>query len=465
MATQTRPHLKLGAALASAAVIAAGAPVVVPQASLPAPTALSSAAYELTSLADVFTFPPEFWTDVLFGSGSVGGYVSNSQETGLILDPWAEICDDNGGCFISGVSGVLYTFLNALINGVTYDPDTGGLQGGVVNWLNYLFEPTYQQVIGSGTTQSVLVSDIQAGLSAASQYLIQATVGGCTAVEDGGGPCVPPSEMAYINWPDTQLPPDELLYPNPIGQLTWAAYYGPFLLTLGWTRGLSAISLAAYGIPLAGPYIYGTIQAYLGQLLTPAVQPDTPVYFYEPGLSGILQFWVNVFNGSQGPPQPPVTTAATVDIPAAAAQVAEAGTGDVAAPPAPESASDPAPDAVALTGETRSAEVAADAPAEPTAESVRATAAADSAPAQQAGDAADGAENGTDTGPANDAADAADGTEVTAAPAADARGEAEKAPRRGLRGALEKATAKVASGVERATKGAASGRKAAAAAE
>ncbi|MFM8599520.1 MAG: hypothetical protein ACKOB8_11035 [Mycobacterium sp.] len=479
MATQTRPHLKLGAALSSAAVIAAGAPVVVPQASLPAPTALSSAAYELTTFADLLSIPADVWTNILFGSAEWGARVSNTQESGLILDPWATVCKiEVDGCRQTGLTGALYLASDALFNGTYYNydinPETGqpfGLTPGpTVSVVNYFWEPFYIQTFGNGTSQ-VTVQQVNAGLSAASQYLLMATIGGCTPVEDGGGPCTPPSEVAYINGQylaaglEEPFPnPDELLYPNPIGQAIWAAYYGPYLVTLGWTRGLSAISRAAYGIPLAGPYIYGTIQAYLGELQTPSVEAPTLGLYYEPGLSGILQFWINVLAGVQGPPSPPTVATVTEagEPSAASAQAAEAAPGDAVAVSGPEASADAVAPAAETPG-TDVTEVAADAPAEPTAESVRATAAADSAPAQPAGDAADGAENGTETGPADNAADAADGTEVTAAPATDPRGEAEKAPRRGLRGALEKATAKVASGVERATKGAASSRKAAAA--
>ena len=476
MATQTRPHLKLGAALASAAVIAAGVPAVVPQASLPTPTALSTAAYELTTFADLLTIPFDEWTDLLFGNASWGNRVSNFQTNGLVLDPWSTICSaqSGGACFQSGITGALYLASDALVNGTYYDytinPETGkpfGLTAGpTVNAVNYFWEPFYIQTTGNGTAQTT-IQNVSAGISAASQYLLMATIGGCTPVEDGGGPCVPPSEVAYINaqYPAGEEPfpnPDQLLYPNPIGQAIWAAYYGPYLVTLGWERGLMAISLAAYNIPVVGPYIYGTIQAYLGDLLTPSVDAPTLGLYYGPGLSGILQFWLNVVAGVQPAPSLPTAAApAASELSAASVPAAEAVPGDAVALPDANVAAD----AVAPTGETPSAgatQVAAEVAAEPTVESVRATAAADSAPAQTADDATDGTETGTENTSANDAAD---GTEVTAAPVADARGAAEKAPRRGLRGALEKATAKVASGLEQATKGAASSRKAAAAAE
>lgn len=55
MATQTRPFVMTGAALASVAAIAAAAPAVVPGhiAGLPTPLSLSQAQYELTALADI----------------------------------------------------------------------------------------------------------------------------------------------------------------------------------------------------------------------------------------------------------------------------------------------------------------------------------------------------------------------------------------------------------------------------
>ena len=478
MATQTRPHVKLTAALASAAVIAAATPVVSPQVSLPSPTALSSAAYDLTTFEDVLTIPLDEWTDLLFFNAAWGNYVGNKQETGLVIDPYGGDCDAKGGCFVSGPSGALYLFLDALINGAYYDstidPETGkpfGLQPAtnaeglkVTNWLNYLFEPFFVFAYGSGTSSST-IQDVAAGLSAASQYLIQATIGGCTPVENGGGPCVPPSEMPYVNagYVDPPFPdPGALVYPNPIGQLTWAAYLSTYLVTLGWTRSLQNIAELAWNLPVVGPYIYGTILSYTGDLLSPSANADGLGLFYGPGLSGPLQFWINVLGGvyANGFPSPPFPPA-----PATAASVKATGAPVEVTSAEPATTADIVADAVAPAGEVQ-ADVAAEPSAEPTADAVRETTAADSAPAQPADEPTDSTvdspADSTADGTADSTADSA-GAEATAAPAADPRAAAEKAPRRGLRGALDKATAKISSGVERAKAGAATGRSAAAA--
>lgn len=108
MATQTRPFMMTGVALASAAAIATTAPAVVPGhiAGLPTPLSLSQAQYELTALADIsiqgaitaFTtgwggfigaddpyFPGEFANDVLLnGFTGVGYYLVDQAVEGIV---------------------------------------------------------------------------------------------------------------------------------------------------------------------------------------------------------------------------------------------------------------------------------------------------------------------------------------------------------------------------------------------
>ena len=440
MATQTRGHLRLGAALASAAVIAGATPVMTTQAAPPTPTALSNAAYELTTLEDLLTIPTEVWTNILFGNTLFGGYVGPwvsdgdqyvGQSSGLILEPWATSCIFD--CFNgSGISGAVYLAMAALVNGNGLGWE--GRDDWNVGIVNYLFEPFFQTIIGSGAGGSFGVQTALAGLSAASEYLLQSTIGGCTPVEDGGGPCVPPA-----------LGPDpDLAYPNPIGQLVYYAYYGPYLLTLAWDGALTTV--ADLIDPIA-PFVSTSLYAYLGDLLAPGSTIEDP-FFYQPGLSGVLNYWVDLALGVYAPPAPAQTA------PAQAAEPAEVEQAAVAAPEVVEQELAPA----AGTGGAdpaateASPEVAAPtATAQPTAEFARATAAADNALAQpadeQTGSTADGA-----------------GTDTAAAPAADPRSAAEKAPRRGSRGA-EKESTNSAAGGEQAKAGAASGRTASATAE
>ncbi len=112
MATQTRPFLMAGAALATAAAVVAASPGLAPSASIASPNALSTAAYELTTFADVFTIPTDVWTNLLFGSPtasgdpySYGGFVG-PDNTPLAVEPWATYCSYS--CTISGPSGALY---------------------------------------------------------------------------------------------------------------------------------------------------------------------------------------------------------------------------------------------------------------------------------------------------------------------------------------------------------------------
>ena len=59
MATHTRPFLMTGVALASAVAVVAATPAIMPTIAMPSPTALSSAAYELTTFADLLSITPE----------------------------------------------------------------------------------------------------------------------------------------------------------------------------------------------------------------------------------------------------------------------------------------------------------------------------------------------------------------------------------------------------------------------
>lgn len=282
MATQTRPFLKTGAALATAAAIVAASPGLAPSASIASPNALSTAAYELTTFADVFTIPTDVWTNLLFGSPtasgdpySYGGFVG-PENTPLAVEPWATYCSYE--CTISGPSGALYLGLDALVNG------NGNGWDDRDNWsvgiVNYLFEPTFARAVGGGGSNFTIQTGT-AGLSAATAYILQATLGQASPV---------------------------------LSTFIEVAFYGPYLVTIAWEDFLNFAASAVSGIPVIGPYLADSITAYAGELPAPGSTPEDPI-FYQAGLSGILQYWINTLTGGTIPPP---QTAAAVAAPLAA---------------------------------------------------------------------------------------------------------------------------------------------------
>jgi hypothetical protein len=304
MATQTLPFFKTGAALASAAAIAVASPAIAPNLT-PTPNALSSAQVELTTISDLMSIPGYEWSNVLFSTDPWGGAVSINQISGLIIEPYASSCTDPdtgaGVCTVGGISGVAYLALDALINGNgegfdTYDgvlqnpdepyqpdPDQPNYNPYTtppwsVSAVNYLFEPQFYVQLGNGTVFNI--QDVQAGLSAASQYVLQATLG-------------------------TAFPA--------LSPLISALYYGPYLVTIAYTTALNAIANAVVSVPLVGPFVSDSILAYLGRLTT-----DSGVFYIE-GLSGVLQYWGNILNGTEQFPTATTATTAASLAPAARA--------------------------------------------------------------------------------------------------------------------------------------------------
>lgn len=297
MATQTRPFLMTGAALASAAAIVAASPGLAPSASIASPNALSTAAYELTTFADVFTVPTDVWTNLLFGSPtatgdpySYGGFVG-PENTPLTVEPWATYCDYT--CTITGPSAALYLFFDALVNGTGNGWDDRDNWG--VGIVNYLFEPTFARAIGGGGGNFTIQTGT-AGISAATAYILQATLGQASPV---------------------------------LSTFIEVAFYGPYLVTIAWEDFLNLAASAVSGIPVIGPYLADSITAYAGELPAPGSTPDDPI-FYQAGLSGILQYWINTLTGATiPPPQSSAAVAAPVAARAAAA-VTEAVTAPAA---------------------------------------------------------------------------------------------------------------------------------------
>ena len=317
MATQIRPFLKSGAALASVAAIAVAAPAFAPKLT-PTPNALSTAQVELTTISDLMSIPGAEWSNVLFSTQPWGGSINNNQLTGLIIQPYANTCtnsDGGGQCFLGGISGVAYLALDALINGngegwstyagvlqnpsLPYQPDPTlpnynpyTIQPWTVSVVNYLFEPQFAVQLGNGTVFNI--QDVQAGLSAASQYVLQATLG-------------------------TAFPA--------LSPVIEALYYGPYLLTIAYVNALNAVADTVVSVPLVGPFVSDSILAYIGRLTT------TSGVLYIEGLSGVLQYWGNILNGTEPFPTSATATTAASVAPAvrAAALVSSAAAAEVTA--------------------------------------------------------------------------------------------------------------------------------------
>lgn len=274
MATRTKPLMKSAVALASAAAIAVASPALAPNVGAPTTNALSKAAYELTTFSDVLSIPAVELVGILFNQQSWGYTVGPGAVT-FPVEPYDSMCNFN--CSSSGITGAAYLILDALINGTgngwtpTYDAQGNPVSGGYLDWgisgVNYLFEPSYNDTLGTGSIFGV--QEVFAGFSAFTDYVLSATVGQAL--------------------PATQ-------------PLIEAIFYGEDNVTRVWRAGWALAAVALEGLPLIGPAITNSIFAYLGAL--PAPNYPTSGAFYQEGLSGVLQFWTDVFNGSQNPVEP-----------------------------------------------------------------------------------------------------------------------------------------------------------------
>lgn len=426
MATRSKP-LVSAAALASAAAIAAAYPVMDPNFGVPTPLKLSQAAVQLTTLADVFTIPAVEWTDVLFGNTGWGGTLgpesygpafAEPQDAFLqpaYVNPWAANCNNN--CFSAGLSGVAYMFFDALING------NGNGYDDYENWnigiVNYLFEPETTWIIGGGSSPTVQF--VNNGFSAATWYALQGTLGQAI--------------------PSLTIP-------------IAAAFWGPTNLSVFYNLGLSVVAGVVSLVPGIGPFIGNSIFAYLGDLVIPGSNPPA---FYQYGLSGTLNYWVDIATGAV-----PWPSAAVAAPPAAATVAATTATEEVAAPvgDAKESGSgdsDSAKAAPATSEGTEKSTPAESAPVETPTEGTPAGTTAESTPVESA------AEESTAETPAEAPAKVADAVPaestsdaVADVPAADTTNSAPaeapvekpvKAPKRPVRDALDKVSKSIASAI------------------
>ncbi len=394
MATRTKPLIS--AALVSAAAVAVATPALAPNAALPTPPALTRAAVALTTISDVLAIPASEWSDLLFYNTQWGGSLSDTtygpefakpSDFGVqtsYVNPWATYCGN--GCYRQGVSAVAYLFFDALINGdnVGWDALNPG-EGWKIGLVNYIFEPNATFIIGGGSSPGV--QSVSEGWSAATWYLLQGTL----------GQAVPALQV-------------------PIASLFW----GPLNLSVAYNIGLTAIAnVAANTIPAVGPFIGNSILAYLGDLPLPGSNPSDPTY-YQYGLSGPLNYWINILNGSEQWPTAPAAPAE----PAAAVKAA-------VSPAAVTAAEAVSSDAPAVTGSEAAADDTAT-DSTPAAEDSEATPAVD-------------ASESTPVAEAPEVVETVKVAEVTSAPAP-----AKVAPKRPFKDAVEKATKQITSAIDNA---------------
>ena len=414
MATQSRPLMNKGVALASAAAIAAATPAIMP--TLDVPThALATAEVQLANFADVMSVPPEVWTDLLFSNTAWGGTISSGTfgpewaaphtvflQPGYV-NPWAGFC--NGECFESGISGAAYLFFDALINGDGSGYDNS--ENWPIGFVNYLFEPIAFFALGGGASPSVQISN--PGLSSATWFVLQGTIG-----------------QAF-----TELT-------VPIASLFW----GPTNISVAYNLALSVAALALSAVPLIGPFLSNSILAYLGDLQIPGtVQPNE--LFYQFGLSGTLNYWVDIATGAVPFPTgsvPPAASVAAVPAEAATALASATASATSAAlksdiAQATEAAAPEASPAVEVAEASPAVEVApVEVEASPAVE-VAPVEVAEAAPAVEVADAGPVVE-----APESVATSAADLPAVEVADIA-----AVKAPKRPVRSAVERAAKSVRS--------------------
>ncbi len=264
MATRTKPLFT--AALAGAAAIAVSSSVLTPSFNAPSPHALAAAKVQLTTFSDVLSIPAVVWTDVYFGNqewGNVLGPQTYGEDWAAPADalgqpyyvnPWAPYC--NNDCGLDGLSGVGYMFLDALVNG------TGNGYDDLDNWkigiVNYLFEPAGWLPVGGGSSPWLQFN--QAGLSAATWYALQGTLGQAI--------------------PSLQVP-------------LAGAFWGTLNASIFYNLGVTVLASLAQNVPLVGPVIGNTMLASLGDLQIPGTTD-----YYQYGLSGVLNYWVDLATGA-----------------------------------------------------------------------------------------------------------------------------------------------------------------------
>ena len=384
MATRTNP-LVTAATLASAAAIAFASPAVTPSLNLPTPHALSAAKVQLANFADVMSVfaAPAALSDILFGNTSWGG-VLGPENYGAdsakpqdafgqygYVNPWAAYCNYN--CDVSGPSGVTYLLADALVNG------NGSGYANSDQWstgiVNYLWEPNTYFLLGSGASPTI--QRVFEGYSASTWYALQTTIGQAV--------------------PGLTIP-------------LAAAYWGPNNVSVFYNLALVAVAGIAGQVPGVGPFVGNSILAYLGDLSLEQGTQDT----YQYGLSGALNYWVDLASGAV--PWP--TTVPWYTIPAAAAVAPAAKVAATAAVTTVDTVSTETVSAVDSPESTPAAETPKSTPA---VEAPESTPVADNTPAVEAPESTPAVETpAVETVDSTPAVEAPESTSAVEAPAVEA---------------------------------------------
>ena len=407
MATQTRPFLTRGVALASAAAIAVATPAIAPNLT-PTPTALSAAQVELTTFADLLSITPADWNNYFFvGWGGALGPINPDPE---VLDPTYYVnCDYD--CTIPGISGLAYLALDAVING-----NGAGIQN-----VNGILNPDYDpdEPIGPDNEEYL----VQPWGTSAVNYFFEGSFS---------------TGLQYIA--QSPFAPGAPLANEQIFNAIALAFQGEYALTTLYVQALSTIAVLALGLPLVGEYVYRGIGSYIG----PAFSTVDSFYDYSfyAGISGILRYVGGVITTGGNPNPYPTPTpeptaavsAASVAAPVVAALKADAPKAAVEAPQADAGS----PEAGSSEAGAGSSEAGTEAPVADV-----------EAPAEADASATESTETPADTTAAVESPSSAVAETVAEAPARTAK--------RPVRNAVERATKKIASALGGATSGAATG--------
>jgi hypothetical protein len=405
-----------GVALASAVAVVAAAPSIMPSVAMPAPTALSSAAYELTTFADLLSITPEDISNAYFGGwgSKLKPFDDSDPDPDWVASYLGPFNNCNEDCAVPGPSGIAYMALDALFNGT----GTGiGAAYGILQDPDKPYQPdaakpNYNPYTTPPWPTTALNYYFEGGPGPGTVYLL---------LQPFANPASP-------------------LYNPAIASVITLAGQGLDAFSTIYIGALKALGLAAQPVPVVGPYIYGIINSYLGPNTD---DEDWASYGYLAGLSGILRYVTDVVltGGNPYPPYTPVTETAASTLAVAAVPAAAVAAPAVVEAPAVDTAAevpavaDNAPvaevaEVVESTPVAEVAEVAETTPVAEVAEVVESTPAADITPVEV--ESTDAAPDAVDT--------PADAAPEAASPAKEAK--------RPVRGALQRAAKSIGSALK-----------------